>query len=571
MDLEYGSDVVADLLVQAGVRYAAFNPGATFRGLHDSLVHLPGAPEIVLCTAEGISVAVAQGYAKATGRPMAVLLHDIVGLQAASMAIYNAWCDRAPMLLIGGTGPMAKSRRRPWIDWIHTASSQAELVRDFVKWDDQPHDLASVPESFARALHAATSSPSGPVYLCYDVTLQEDAVAAGFTPEALARYVEPTAPAASPEQLDELAELLRVAKAPMIVAGYVGHDPAAFAALTELAEALAAPVLDTGVRHAFPTGHPLCGTGVPGLAERADVVLVLDVDDLRGRYPDLLGDGTRPGRATVVHAGVGHLRVRGWSHAYQALAPLHRHLTADADSVAAGLLHRVRAEPPDAALVAARTTQLHNEIRARRARLLAAAGIATASGAVPRERVIFELGAALQRSGLTFVLGNGTNDRLEHRLWDLNRPRQHAGWHAGGGLGYGLGASIGVALGSPAGTIVVDVQADGDALFTPSALWTMAHSGLPVLVVVLNNRQYGNSVGHAVDVAGARGRPVQERYVGTALTNPEVHFAALAESFGVWSSGPVSAADQLAPVFDAALEVLGRGRPALIDVIVPGL
>src|SRR3990170_3995043 len=172
---EYGSDLIVDLLRALGIEYAALNPGATFRGLHDSLINYGGnrQPELIQCAHEEIAVAIAHGYAKAAGRPMAAIVHDIVGLQHASMAIFNAWCDRVPLLVLGGTGPMAVEQRRPWIDWIHTALVQGQAVRDYVKWDDQPASLTSIVESFIRAHRTAVTDPQGPIYLCFDAALQE--------------------------------------------------------------------------------------------------------------------------------------------------------------------------------------------------------------------------------------------------------------------------------------------------------------------------------------------------------------------------------------------------------------
>jgi thiamine pyrophosphate-dependent acetolactate synthase large subunit-like protein len=252
----YGSDVIVELMLEAGIEHVAFNPGASFRGIHDSLVHTPGAPQITLCMHEAIAVSVAQGYAKAAGKPMAALLHNVVGLQNASMAIYNAWCDRAPVLLLGGTGPKAKGRRRPWIDWIHTASVQANIVRDFTKWDDEPHDVHSVEESFARAVGAVESVPGGPVYLCYDVDLQEEPLPADFARHGLDRFPVPQPPAPSQGDVAWIARSVRAAQKPVIIAGYAGETPEAFAALVELAEALGAPVVDTVPHHPPARRHP---------------------------------------------------------------------------------------------------------------------------------------------------------------------------------------------------------------------------------------------------------------------------------------------------------------------------
>ncbi|MGW7824084.1 thiamine pyrophosphate-binding protein [Streptomyces puniciscabiei] len=573
---EYGSDIIASLIADAGIDHVAFNPGATFRGIHDSLVnHLGeerGGPRIALCLHESISVSVAQAYAKACGRPMAVLIHNVVGLQNASMAIYNAWCDRTPMLLIGGTGPLSKAHRRPWIDWIHTANAQAQVVRDYVKWDDQPHDMASVPESFARALRTAVSSPPGPVYLCYDVDLQEEPLPDELRgrPVSVSAYPEPTAPAASETDLDRLADRLRTARMPLIAAGFVGDTDTGMTCLTELAELLAAPVLDAGNRLNFPTAHELNADGAPELLDEADLLLALDVEDVHGTLGGArrLGDGSAPGPVPVVNVTPGHLRARAWSHDYQSFAPATEHLTSASDPVLAGLLTRLRAQGPDPVLLAVRRERLAGQNRARRARWRAEALAATAPDAVPMERLLVELGDAL--AGTRFILANGSLQRLEHRLWDLSEPRAYLGATGGGGLGHGLGAAIGASLAVGPDTVVVDVQADGDALFTPSALWTMAHLRTPVLVVVHNNRQYGNTVGHAARIAEHRGRPVANRYAGAGLTDPAVDFAELAASYGVWSAGPVQDPEKLREVLRQAVSVVLSGRPALVDVVTPG-
>ena len=184
----YGSDLVVEMLRALGIRYVAMNSGSSFKWLQDSLVNYgANRPQVIHCTHEEVSVAIAHGYAKAAGQPLAALTHNVVGLQHASMAIYNAWRDRAPMLVLGGTGPMDITTRRPWIDWIHTANVQAELVRNYVKWDDQPSSMAAIPESLIQGYRLTMSPPQGPVYICYDATLQ-----AGRLPDTM------TLPAGSP-------------------------------------------------------------------------------------------------------------------------------------------------------------------------------------------------------------------------------------------------------------------------------------------------------------------------------------------------------------------------------------
>lgn len=560
----YGSDLVVDLLREAGVEYVAFNPGSTIRGLHDSLVHAESGPHPVLCLHEGIAVGVAQGYAKACGRPMAVLLHDVVGLQNASMYIYNAWCDRVPMLLIGGTGPMSKSRRRPWIDWIHTATAQAEAVRHYVKWDDQPHDLDSVVESFARALTTAVACPPGPVYWCLDVDLQEQPLPDTLSPQPLGAYAVPAAPAPRAEDLDEVADLLRGAELPLIVTGLAGDTDEGFRALVELAELLHAPVLDVGPRLAFPTSHELWADGVQELLPQADLVLLLDVDDALGVLRRIGSDTSRP----VVAITTGHLRMRSWAHDYQSLVPVLRHLTADSVPALQGLLTRLRADPGPAAQRERRQRLTAGRVSDSREQWRRTAEKSTENATVPLDRLIHEVGRAL--AGRRYVVAAGTNERLEHRLWDLAEPRQWCGHTGGGGLGYGVAAAVGVAIATGPGTVVVDVQADGDLLYAPQALWTAARLRLPLLVVVHNNRCYGNTAGHAREVAAARGRPPGGEYAGSGLTDPEVDIAGLARSMGVAAWGPVRDPQQLGPVLETAVTSVLSGAPALVEVITPG-
>src|SRR5215216_5050647 len=171
----WGSDAAALMLREIGLPYVALNPGASYRGLHDSLVNLLGnrGPQMLLCLHEEHAVAIAHGYFKATGRPMGAIVHSNVGLMHATMAIFNAWCDRVPVFVLGATGPMDSTLRRPWIDWIHTSYGQGAMVRDFTKWEHQPASVAAIPEAMLRAWRTMLAEPLGPVYLCFDAGLQE--------------------------------------------------------------------------------------------------------------------------------------------------------------------------------------------------------------------------------------------------------------------------------------------------------------------------------------------------------------------------------------------------------------
>ena len=347
----YGSDLVADLLRALGIDYVAFCPGATFRGLHDSLVNA-GGPQLIECLHEEISVAIAHGYAKATGRPIAVALHDVVGLQHASMAIFNAWCDRVPMLLLGATGPMDATRRRPWIDWIHTANVQGQQVRDYVKWDDQPGSLAALLESVVQGLKLATTEPTAPVYICMDVDHQEQVAAPGISMPQLERFAPYGRAAPDDHAIDTIARWLVEADRPVVVADLVGRSEPAFDALVELAELLALPVIDPEGEYwknalNFPTRHPLNLSGAPELLAEADVVLGLEVRDLFGTLNRVDVNAataiplTAPA-ARVAHVSVSHLLTRSWAADYQRLQQVDVHVAAELSLALPALLDRAR-------------------------------------------------------------------------------------------------------------------------------------------------------------------------------------------------------------------------------------
>jgi acetolactate synthase I/II/III large subunit len=194
-EARFGSDVAADTLRALDIPYIALNPGASFRGLHDSLVNRLGneRPTMLLCLHEEHAVAIAHGWAKVTGRAMAAAVHSNVGLMHATMAVFNAWCDRMPLLLVGATGPVDADKRRPWIDWIHTARDQGALVRGYVKWDDQPASPAATREALVRAKWIAETAPRGPVYVNLDAGMQEAELAAPLPPLDVQRLM----PAAS--------------------------------------------------------------------------------------------------------------------------------------------------------------------------------------------------------------------------------------------------------------------------------------------------------------------------------------------------------------------------------------
>jgi thiamine pyrophosphate-dependent acetolactate synthase large subunit-like protein len=570
--------VIVDLLQTCGIEYAACNPGATFRGLHDSIVNYGGnhLPEMIQCCHEEISVAIAHGYAKATGKPMAALMHNIVGLQHASMAIFNAWCDRVPLLALGATGPMDITQRRPWIDWIHTALVQGNLVRDYVKWDDQPHTLASVPESFLRACRIAQTDPQGPVYVCYDAGLQEDLLRTPIPLPDPQRYAPPAPPQANPEALERAAAWLVQAEHPVIIADLLGRHPQAVNSLIHLAELLAIPVIDRGGRFNMPNTHPLNLTDAASeVLAAADVVLALDVLDLFGAlgqvdkatrlFRPFIAEQTR-----IIHMTMGDLSTRSWAADYERLQAVDLPIAADTAVALPALLDLCRARLGSSNAThrstrAAHWRARHQELRQQWGQMAHAArpqrplAVATA---------VAEIWEVVKRED--WVLVNNAVGAWTRRLWDWQQPGCYLGSSGGAGLGYGMGAALGGVLAHRhSGKLCINLQADGDLLYTPSALWTAAHHRLPLLVVMFNNRSYYNSEEHALELAGVRERARERAGIGTRLDDPPVDFAQLARAYGLYGEGPIETPDAIRPALERALRVVQEeGTLALVDIVM---
>ncbi|HET9001660.1 MAG TPA: thiamine pyrophosphate-dependent enzyme [bacterium] len=576
---EYGSDLIVDLLTALDVEYAALNPGATFRGLHDSLVNYGGnaRPEIIQCCHEEIAVAVAHGYGKAKGQPMAAIVHDVVGLLHATMAVYIAWLDRAPALVLGATGPMAAEQRRPWIDWIHTALVQGQAVRDYVKWDDQPASLESIVESLIRAHRITMTEPRGPVYLCFDAMLQEQRLDGPPPIPDVRRFGPPARAQGDPRALEVAARWLVEAADPVVLADYAGRSAGAVASLVELAELLALPVIDLGSRFNFPNTHPLDLAGAEeDLLSAADLVLALDVFDLQKALGTVdrtarqarpfVRDGTK-----IIHVSLDDLAVRAWTQDYGRLQPVDLAIAADTTVVLPALTALCRP------LVLAggeregrrreRRARLEAVRRALRDRWRRAADRARDARPVSFPRLAADLWDVVKDED--WVLVNRTLRGWTRRLWDWTHPSQYVGALNGGGVGYGIGHAMGAALAHRGtGRLCIDIQPDGDCLYTPSALWTAAHHRIPLLIVMFNNRSYYNDEDHQVLMAKARGRPVENAHIGLRLDDPPVDFAGMARAFGIHADGPIEDPAELHPALARAVRHVQRERrPALIDVI----
>jgi thiamine pyrophosphate-dependent acetolactate synthase large subunit-like protein len=571
---EYGSDIVVEMLRAMGVEYYAANPGASWRGLHDSLVNFgEGGPEMLLACHEEIAVAMAHGYAQASGKLMAAIVHDIVGLQHASMAIFNAWCDRVPLLVLGGTGPMDTRQRRPWIDWVHTALVQGEQVRDYVKWDDQPASVEAIPESLLRAYRIAMTEPRGPVYVCLDAGLQEEQISTPLRLPDPAQYQPAAPPGPNPEALREAARLLVGAELPVIVAESVGRNPAALPALSQLSEVLGAAIIDRGARFNVPTTHPLDLTLDSGRVLReADVILALDVDDLEATFSEVgrdRSDADPPLRAgaKVISISLTDYVPQRWVVDIGRIFPIDLAMTANT-AVALPLLvdecrRAAEADSSSASRVDARRSSLQRRKGDAVASVLARAEQGWGSQPISTLRMSGELWEAARELPSTRVNGRAMN----RAQWTLTEPVHYLGGAGGGGgVGFSAGGAMGAAV-ALRDRICISVMGDGDLLYTPSALWSAAHHQIPVLMVIHNNRAYFQDEGHQAHMAEMRGRPVENRMIGIEITQPNTDFATLAKAFDVEAWGPIEHPDQLGPALKEALKAVQEGRPALVDVV----
>jgi thiamine pyrophosphate-dependent acetolactate synthase large subunit-like protein len=556
----FGSDVVAEVLRDLDIPYIALNPGASYRGLHDSLVNHLGntAPQMLLCLHEETAVAIAHGYAKVTGRAMAAAVHSNVGLFHATMAIFNAWCDRMPVMVLGATGPLDAIKRRPWIDWIHTARDQGAVVRHFTKWDDQPASAAAARESLLRACWLANTAPQGPVYVNLDADWQEAPLAAPPAVVDTRRFRPCVSAGPSAEVVRQAAELLRSARRPVILAGRVSRSEAAWQTRVQLAEALGARVAsDLKVAAAFPTDHPLHVHApapftrdelTPLLAD-ADVILSLDWLDLAGQLGRL---GEAPS-ARIIQVSLDHQIHNGWSMDHQGLPPIDLMIAADPDTTVDAILHAL------------------GPMVCRPVDLPAPALHIPASGA--GSLGIDDLAAALRGA----VAGRDVS--LTHvslswqgTFWHFRHPLDYLGADGGGGVGGGPGISVGAALAlKGSGRLAVAVCGDGDFLMGCTAIWTAVHYRIPLLVVVANNCSFYNDEVHQERVALQRGRPVENKWIGQKMIDPDIDIAAMATAQGARGIGPVGSPEGLDEALAEAVAAVAQGEVAVVDVrIEPG-
>lgn len=560
----WGSDIVADVLRALGYPHAVLVPGASFRGLHDSIVNRLGNrdPKIITCLHENHAVSIADGYSRVTETPLLVILHSNVGLMNGLMGIYNAWCDRRPMLILGATGPVDAHHRRPWIDWVHTSKDQGALVRNFTKWDDQPASAEAMVESILRADQITRAAPHGPVYVCLDAHVQEAALDREVVVPPIERYRAAPTPAVPEETLVALDRLLRDARRPLILAGRVSRKGTDWQARIDLAERYGATVLSsTNNAPAFPVDHALHVLPPAGdkptaaetkLLAESDVIVSLDWLDLAGFLRARTGDpqSQQPNAATIVHCSLDGQLTNGWSMDHQALAAIDLPILAHPDTLVAQMLrgpfapvrHPERAAEPHW----------------------------TARRKAPAADAAFDL------TQLAFAMTDWSAERdvTYARLpigWPqaacmFRHPLDFLGKDGGGAVGTGPAHTVGAALAlKDSKRIVVGVIGDGDFSMGMNALWTAANQKLPMMLIVANNGSYYNDEVHQERVAIQRHRPVENKWIGQRLDSPAIDLSQIAVAQGFASDGPVSDVAAFRAALEAGTKVVEAGGLYFID------
>lgn len=567
------SDVVTEVLKKFDIPFVTLNPGASFRGLHDSLVNhgMNTNPQMLLCLHEEHVVSIAHGWAKVTEKPMVAIVHSNVGLMHAAMAVFNAWCDRAPLLLLGATGPVDAAKRRPWIDWIHTAQDQGALIRNYSKWDDQPASAAAIIESLLRAHMIAGTAPRGPTYVCLDAGLQEtkiDSLPAIPDPK---RYQSPAVGEPPAKLVEQAAKLLVDARNPIILMGRVNRSEAGWAARIRLAEMLDAVVLtDLKTAASFPTTHRLhaapAGTlptpRAGELLKEADVIMSLDWIDLAGTLKAGLGGAEV--KAKVIQVSVDQNIHNGWSMDHQGLPPVDLHLMSEPDPA---IGHLIAAIEKLGGRKAAKSTWASNAV------FNAKPGPRLADAPKGETITVPMLAAAMKAAtkGETVTLVRGPLSWAGH-LWDFEHPLDYFGIDGGGGLGSGCGNAIGVALAlRDSGRFVMSSFGDGEYLMSATALWTAVHYHVPCLIIVANNNSFYNDELHQERMARARGRLIDNKWIGQRMADPDVDLAMMARSQGAVGIGPVRENSKLKAALTEAVASVKQGHVVVVDVRVePG-
>lgn len=571
-----GGDFMVDVFKTLDIDYLAMNCASSFRGLHEAVINHGGntKPEIITCPHEEIAVHMGQGYAKMEGKPLAMICHGVVGLQHATMAMYNAWCDRVPVFVMGGN-IMEANKRAPGAEWVHSAIDPAAITRDFVKWDDQPASLQHFAESAVRAYKIAPPPPMAPVMLSLDAELQENPIENPglLRIPKLSRVIPPQGDDAA---LAQLAKMLVAAENPVIICDRVARTPAGMPRLVELAETLQCAVIDNYGRMNFPSRHPLNQSFRRSIIAQADVILAMELNELWGTLSDFNDRIVRTSSpkykktAKIVTLGTRDLYMKSNYQDFGRYQEVDLDIAGDAEASLPSLIEQVKR------LVDEGRKSAFEE----RGKKLAAAKLASVEQAksdatigwdaspITTARLCAEVYGQIKDEDWSLV-GTSIGLAWPHKLWNFDKPHQWNGGAGGGGVGYTLPASLGAALANKRhGRLTLAFGGDGDFMFVPSTLWTAAHHRIPMLYIVHNNRAYHQEYMYLQAMAARHGRGITNTEVGTTIKDPFVDYAAVAKGFGVYGEGPINDPKDLGPALKRAIAVVKSGQPALLDVVM---
>jgi len=566
------SQVVLETLREAGVRYLFANLGSDHTGILEAYAragrHGPPRhlPEVVLCPHEGVALSAAQGYAQVSGEAQAVLVHTDCGTQNLGGAVHNAARGRVPVLILAGLSPMTAEGELPgsrneFIQWQQDTADQQGLVRGYVKYSHEIRTGVNAGQLVRRALQIARSEPAGPVYLTAAREVLEAPAPAQAAP---GHWWEPVAPAAlAPQVASVIAAALRGAAAPLVVTSYLGRAPAAVAALVELCELAAIPVLESvPMRVNFPASHPLhCGyqwnaqTQNRLLAE-ADVILVAGSDVPWMPAVNRPGPGARIFMLDVdpvkEHMPLWHIPACCYARADLAIA---------LGQITARLGELGGIGEAAAAARMRRAAAVHDAQRAE----WAAREHPGEGDTITPEYLVACVREAIGPD--TLVLTEAiTNYQVvcEHLRPDV--PGALIGSGASS-LGWSGGAAVGAKLAAPERT-VVSLVGDGSYLFgVPSvAQWMARRYSAPSLTVIFDNQ------GWKAPVLSARSVHPDGAVAGDAFSTgfaPAPDLPGVAAAAGGAYAATVAAASALPDTLRRALGQVRRGRSAVVSARVP--
>jgi len=548
-----GSDFMMDVLKQLDFEFMTVNSHSDSRGLQESVINYTGNknPELITCLHEEVAVALAHGYFKIEGKPLAALIYGSVGLQHASMAVYSAYCDRVPVYIMLGNkryDPNSRSVQDP-----------SGMVRDFTKWDDSPLTLNHFAQSAVRAYSVAMTPPTMPVVLSVDKSLQEMTIPQGEKLR-IPKYTPNLPPSGDSNAVKEVARMLVEAELPVLAVERAARSEAGLRYIIELAELLQAGVVDTIQRMNFPSRHPLLQQS--SIFRQADVVLALEM-------PLLSRSSFKQGAKLISISGYDlFTRSNYWDFGHYQEPDFA--IAADAQATLPALIEEVKRLIPSSktSAIKARGAKLAEINKTNRDRDRQYAANGWNHSPLSTARVAAELWEHIKHKDWSLVSRSDGMSDWAWKLWDFNKYYHHIGQSGSVGVGYSNPAAVGAALANRKhGRLSINLQNDGDFMFLPSTLWTAAHHKIPMLTVMHNNRAYNQEVMLVGSIAAERNRDVTRCTIGNVIDTPNIDFAGMARSMGWYAEGPIEHPADLGPAIRRALAAVERGEPALLDTV----